>query len=90
MFLAADQWNDAFFVSVNPLHARHVREKLQTMPPTIRKTHDQRSLGEAIPGHALHEKGLQRQIGVVRNEERSLSIGVAALVVSWPGLACVY
>ena len=26
-FLAADQWTDAFFVSVNPFHAGHVREK---------------------------------------------------------------
>ena len=26
LFLAAGQWNGAFFVSVNPFHARHVRE----------------------------------------------------------------
>ena len=32
LFLAADQWNDAFFVSVNPFHAMHVRE---TMPKEV-------------------------------------------------------
>ena len=27
LFLAADQWTDAFFVFVNPFHARHIREQ---------------------------------------------------------------
>ena len=31
----------------------------------ITHTPDQRSLGEEIPGHALHDKGLPRQTGVV-------------------------
>ena len=29
LFLAADQWNDAFFVSVYPFHARHIREPME-------------------------------------------------------------
>ena len=30
LFLAADQWTDAFFVSVNPFHAKHVRKRATT------------------------------------------------------------
>ena len=58
------------FVSVNPFHARHVRELAKTK--WRRPTGQQQGTKSGhrpgnkldIPGHALHEKGLQRQKSV--------------------------
>ena len=57
------------FVFVNPFHARHVRE-YSTIP---------------FPGYALHEKGLQRQMGIgtlVSNQERRAA--VVPRINHWP------
>ena len=64
----------SLFVSGNLFHARHVQENCFFLDmPCMKKVYK-------VPGHALHEKGLQRQKGVgplvSSQEQRALLVPV--------------